>query len=66
MPENLPELLKEALYELMYGYTDNQQGMPNHYRQIAANLRYIQQKIKEHEKWALECAREWERGTNSE
>jgi hypothetical protein len=66
MPENLPELLQDALYELTYGFTDNQQGMSGHYRDIAAKLRYIRYKIKEHEKWALECSREWERGTNSE
>jgi hypothetical protein len=53
--------LENALYEMTHGYTDNQQGMPDHYRGVAAKLRKIIKKIEGYERWALESSEAWEK-----
>jgi hypothetical protein len=59
--KHLVSELKNALYEMTHGYTDNQQGMPDHYRGVAAKFRKIIEKIEGYERWALESAEAWDK-----
>jgi len=52
--------LENALYEMTHGFTDNQQGMPDFYRGVAAKFRNIIKQIEGYERWALEDAKVWE------
>jgi hypothetical protein len=46
---------------MTHGYTENQQGMPDHYRGVAAKLRKIIKQIEGYERWALESAEAWDK-----
>ena len=59
--KELVDRLEKALYQFTYGFTDNQQGMPDHYRGVAAELRQIIKEIENYERWALEEVKTWER-----
>jgi hypothetical protein len=53
--------LENALYEMTHGYTQNQQGMPDFYRGVAAKFRRIIKQIEGYDRWALEDAEVWEK-----